>query len=267
MLALIIIGVIVGIITLIMLIPVGADIAFEDSELRISAKACGVLMQIYPKPPEEEKKPKKAKKPKKPKAPKAEQLPEEKKPLKLPNFNKEELLELARAGLGAIGKFGRKINVDRFLLHYTAAGNDPYDTAMNFAYVNAALSILSPMCRERFEVKNSSVRTEVDFTKDSMELDFGLAMTIRIGQMMGIAIETGIKALRILMRNKKRIKAEQLNNPPEQSEASANDLNPQTPAALPAEGESSAQSENPVNTEENKEKENIQAEERNDSNG
>ena len=43
MLALIIIGILVAIIALIMIIPIGADIGYEDGELRVSAKAAGKL--------------------------------------------------------------------------------------------------------------------------------------------------------------------------------------------------------------------------------
>ena len=41
---LIILGVIVAIIVAIMLVPVGADVAYEGGKLRLSAKVCGVLL-------------------------------------------------------------------------------------------------------------------------------------------------------------------------------------------------------------------------------
>ena len=255
MVALIIIGVIVLIIALIMLIPVGADIAYENSELKISAKFCGVLLQLYPKPPEEEKPKKEPEKEKKPK----EEKPKEKKPLKLPKFSKEELLELAKAGIGAAGKFGRKIKVDRFLLHYTAAGSDPYDTAMTFAYVNAALSVLAPMCTRHFTVKKSSVWTNVDFTREKTQLDLGLALTIRIGQMASIGMGMGIKALKILKCNKRRLMAEKSEKTSDTASVPAEAAG-NTPAAEAA--PAAAEAIKNINTEEN-----IQAEERNDQNG
>ena len=43
MVGLIILGVIIAIIVAIMLVPVGADVAYEGGELRLSAKVCGVL--------------------------------------------------------------------------------------------------------------------------------------------------------------------------------------------------------------------------------
>ncbi len=258
MVALIIIGVIVLLIALIMLIPVGADVGYENGELHVSAKACGVLMPLYPKPQEEEKpekeSKKKAKKAKKKSAekPKEEKPKKDKLPIDITRFSKEEMLELAKAGLGAVGKFGRKLKVDRFLLHYTAAGKDPYNTAVTFAYVNAALSSLAPICSRRFTVKDCSVWTDVDFTIDEMKLDLGLAMSIRIGQIMAIVLAVGFKMLGILKRNKARLKAE----------AAA------APAAMPADANKAPDAGEAVPAiTENSNKENIQAEERKDSNG
>lgn len=74
MVALIILGAIALVITLIMLVPVGADVGYESGELRLSAKVCGMLLQLLPKPPADESKPPKKKKPKKEKKPKAKKL-------------------------------------------------------------------------------------------------------------------------------------------------------------------------------------------------
>ena len=46
---LIVLGVIVGIIALIMLIPVGADVGYENGELSVSAKVCGVMLKLLPR--------------------------------------------------------------------------------------------------------------------------------------------------------------------------------------------------------------------------
>ncbi len=255
MLALIIIGVIVLLIALILIIPVGADIGYENGELKVSAKACGVLMQLYPKPQEEEKNEKEQGKKKEKKEKKAaqEEPAKVKKLRTMPQFSKEEMLELAKAGIGAVGKFGRKLKVDRFLLHYTAAGKDPYNTAVTFGYVNAALSCLAPICAQRFTVKNCSVWTDIDFVKEKTEIDFGLAMSIRIGQIMAIVMSVGFKALGIMKRNKARLKAQ----------TQPDDAKQQTGCNKTAEPEDY----NPVKTENLNNTENIQAEERKDSNG
>lgn len=241
MLALVIIGVILLIITLIMLVPVGADIGYEGGELKVSAKVCGMLLQLVPKPPSDGKKPGKEKKAKekKPKRPKKEKPKKEKPKL---DFTKDELLGLVRAVLRGFGRFGRKLSVDRFLFRYVAAGDDPYNTALTYNYVNAALSSLTPVCARRFTVKDCQVTTDIDFMADKTSLDLGLALTIRIGQIFGVVFTIIFGALGILLKNKKRLKRERKLAPKE---------------APPPQTE----------TGETINKENIQAEERMDSNG
>ena len=110
--------------------------------------------------------------------------------------------------LHGIGKFGRAWHVDRFVLHYIAAGDDPYDTAMTYGYVNGALSSLAPICRQRFRVKDCSVWTDVDFTADWMSLELGLAMTITLWRIFGVINSILFGALKILLRSKRRRKKE-----------------------------------------------------------
>ena len=210
MVGLIILGVIVAIIIAIMLVPVGADVAYEGGELRLSAKVCGVLLQLIPKPPADETKPKKEKKPKKPK--KQKKQPEEQaqtgeeKPKKKLNldFSMDEIMGLVKSVLRGLGRFGRKLSVDRFLLHYTAAGKDPCNTAMTFGYVNGALTTLAPICRRSFDAKDVDVWTDVDFTTEKTKVDFGVALTIRIGQIFGVVFTILFGALGIIIKHKFR---------------------------------------------------------------
>ena len=210
MVGLIILGVIIAIIVAIMLVPVGADVAYEGGELRLSAKVCGMLLQLIPKPPAVETKPKKEKKPKKPK--KQKKQPEEQaqtgeeKPKKKLNldFSMDEVMGLVKSVLRGLGRFGRKLSVDRFLLHYTAAGKDPYNTAMTFGYVNGALTTLAPICRRSFDAKDVDVWTDVDFTTEKTKVDFGVALTIRIGQIFGVVFTILFGALGIIIKHKFR---------------------------------------------------------------
>ena len=205
MVALIILGIIALIITIIMLVPIGADIAYEGGELRVSAKAAGVLFQIFPKNPEDESKPHKEKKPKKGK--KTEKTENgEKKPGKKINldFTFDEIMTLLKKVLNGFEILGKKFRVDRFLLDYTAAGDDPYQTAVVFGNINAALNILAPICAQRFDVNDLYVHTDVDFTSEKTVLDFGIALTIRIGAIFRMVFVILFGALGVLIRNKLR---------------------------------------------------------------
>lgn len=208
----IILGIIVGIIVLILVVPIGADINYEGGELRVSAKLWKLLINVFPKEPAapdappKEKKPKRIKK-KKPKEP-AEGEPAPKKKLKL-DFTFDEIMALLKKlfkGLGTI----LTIHVDRFMLHYVAAGDDPYDTAVTYNYVNAALSTLAPICAKKYRCRDTDVWTDIDFTREQMQLDVGIAVTIRLGQILhGVNIIL-FGALGILIKNKMRLFSERL---------------------------------------------------------
>ena len=212
--ALKILAIIAVIIFLIMMIPVGADIGYEKGQLSLSAKFCGVFLQLFPK--SEEKKKEKKKKPKKEKEKKPEEPPQEekeekpakKKKLEL-DFTFEEIVDLLKAVLRGLGKF-RKMKVDRFLLHYLAAGDDPYKTAVLFGKVNAALNALAPICRKRFDCRDTDVFTDISFTEEKMKIDFGLGFSIRIGQIFGVLNTILFGALWILIRHKMRKTGEKI---------------------------------------------------------
>ena len=211
----IILGVIVGLIVLIMLIPIGADLRYEDEVIRISVKVAGIKLQLLPKTknkkekkPKEEK-PRKEKKEKKPKEEKPKEEKEEQKKKSFP-FNAEEIMELLKTLLQSFGRFGKKFNVERFVLHWIAPmWDDPYVTARIFAWVNSAMSQLAPICTKRFHCRDSSVWTDIDFTREEMFFEFGLTITIRIGQIVGSGLDIAFAALRIFLRSKRRKKREE----------------------------------------------------------
>ncbi len=189
-----------------MLIPVGADIRYEDGVIRILAKAAGIRLQLLPKSAKRTEEAKlKPVKPEKEKAPRKKKEERKKHSLSL---DAEEIIALLKTVFRGFGRFGKKFKVERFVLHWIAAGWDPYWTARIFGVVNAGLSQLAPVCTERFHCKDSSVWTDIDFTREESFFEFGITATIRIGQILGAALCIGFGALKIIMQNKRRTKKE-----------------------------------------------------------
>ena len=192
-----VLGLALLILLFLLLIPIGADFEYIGGEYKLSAKACGILIQLLPKKEKKEKKPKKEKEG-------GEEKPKEKKALDL---SKEEIFELIKKVLGSLKKFGQ-LTVDRFMLHYTAAGKDPADTAKTLAYVNASLCALEPICSQQFRVKDYDVWTDCDFTTDRMKLDVALCITLRLWQFGRVGVSAAFGALGILLRHKRRKRKE-----------------------------------------------------------
>lgn len=204
----ILVGIVLLILATMLLVPVGADIGYVGGELRLAARVDGFALQLLPRKPADPNKPKKEKKPKEPKKPAEEKPRQEPKPKRKLSFTKEELLELAKKALHGLGKFG-KLTVRRFMLHYVAAGEDPYNTAMTYNYVNAALCMLSPLCAGCFRVKGDvDVRTEIDFAAEKTRVDFELSITLRLIQAVHALLVTAVGALGVLLRSKRRQRRE-----------------------------------------------------------
>ena len=201
-------GIILFIIAVILLVPVGVDGEYISGNLKLSARISFFCLQIVPSKAKNAKKGHKTPNP--PKETKTETASEPKKQKsKLSfSFNKDEIFALIKAAISSVGNFGGKIKVDRFLLHYTAAGKDPYNTAQTFGYVNAALSVLAPICAKRYKVKDCDVWTRVDFIEEKMSLDFALALSIRVGQVFAVAFALLYRAIIILQKNKLRLRKE-----------------------------------------------------------
>ncbi|MBR0207569.1 MAG: hypothetical protein IJQ43_01575 [Oscillospiraceae bacterium] len=205
-----VLGLVLLVLLFLLLIPIGADAEYIGGQFKLSAKACGILIQLFPKKEKKEKKPKekkerkkKEKKPKKEKEGK-EKKKKEKEPLDL---TKEEIFELIKKVLGSLKRFGQ-LTVDRFLLHYTAAGKDPADTATTLAYVNASLCALEPICSRQFRVKDYDVWTDCDFTTDKMKLDAAVCITLRLWQFGRVGVSAAVGILGILIRHKRRKRKE-----------------------------------------------------------
>ena len=195
----IIIGLLLLVILLVLFVPVGADVAYVDGEFSLAARVNGFAIRLLPKKPKEleEEKPPQEDKPK-----------EEKKGGFKLDFTLEEIVELIKKVIHGLGKFG-KITVRHFMLHYIAAGDDPYQTAVTFNYVNAALSTLAPVCARKFRLTGDvDVWTDIDFARDKMKVDAALSATLRIAQFVHVGLAVGFGVLGILIKNRLRLRRE-----------------------------------------------------------
>ena len=179
------------------LLRVGVDAEYDGEGLFLRLKAGPVKITILPK----REKPKKKKKEKPPKDDADGEKPKKKKksPLTLPT-----LLKLVRPALEAAGSFRRKLSVDLLRLHARVGTSDPYNTAMTFAYLQSAVYGLHPLVERALNVKERDVWLTPDFTNDSIAAEGRLIGTIRIGQIAGIALVLGWKALLVILRQRKR---------------------------------------------------------------
>ena len=207
MLVLKILLIIALIIFLIGRITAGIDLRYVGGKLTISLKICGLLKKIYPREKKPSKKEKEEKKEEKEQKPKEEKPKKDKKPKKKKEgpglmISGDELIELLKKLLEGLGKFSKGINVDHFLLHLVVSGKDPYNTARIFAYINALLSSLAPVCAQRFRCKDHDVWTDIDFNSGKWLTDVEIAVVLRVGAVFAMLNTVLFGVLGILIRNK-----------------------------------------------------------------
>lgn len=184
------------------LLCVGVDAEYDGEGLFLRVKAGPIKITILPKR-EKPEKPKKKKK-KKEQPPKEDEDEGEEKPKKKSLLTLPTLLKLVRPALEAVGAFRRKLSVDLLRLHARVGTSDPYSTAMTFAYLQSAVYGLQPLAERALNVKERDVWLTPDFTNESINAEGRLILTIRIGQIVGIALVLGWKALLVIIHQRKK---------------------------------------------------------------
>ena len=200
-----------ALLTLLNLLRVGVSAGYEAQAFSVSARVGPLTIPVWPRPPAEEpKKPKKEKPPKEPKAPQEQTKEKE--------LDFDTILALAKLALKAAGSFRRKLTVELFRLVFVAGSSDPYETAMQSAYVQAALGGLRPLAQRALHIQERDVQVGADFTADKPRIEARLTLTIRIGQIVAIGVVFGVGYLKLMLQKKKAAKAQTQQNAAETAE-------------------------------------------------
>lgn len=200
-----------ALLTLLNLLRVGVSAGYEAQAFSVSARVGPLTIPVWPRPPAEEpKKPIKEKPPKEPKAPQEQTKEKE--------LDFDTILALAKLALKAAGSFRRKLTVELFRLVFVAGSSDPYETAMQSAYVQAALGSLRPLAERALHIQERDVQVGADFTADKPRIEARLTLTIRIGQIVAIGVVFGVGYLKLMLQKKKAAKAQTQQNAAETAE-------------------------------------------------
>ena len=206
---------------LLLLLPVGAHVIYSSEGLRLAIAAGPVQIQLLPKKQKDgaedrtkkKKKPKKSKDRKSKKNQKAEKA--EKKKAEKDSGAKGKgqplggkisfFMELIGIGLKALGCLLHKLRMDRLTLHMTMAGrvDDPAGVAINCGRAWAGIGSIVPMLENNFIVRDRDLNVEVDFEAEETVIYAEAQITIRIGDVLWVALHYGIKILIVFLKNKR----------------------------------------------------------------
>ena len=164
------------VLTVLNLLPVGVDAAYADDVFSLAARIGPFRLRLLPKPPDQKPKKKKPPKPKKEK-PKKKSAP--------PDIR--TILALAKLGLQALDRFRQRLRVQLLRLVFVSGASDPYDT---------------PLAERALRIDERDIQTGVDFQAERPRIDARIVCTIRIGQIVIIALAFGAGFLKQKMHAK-----------------------------------------------------------------
>lgn len=208
--------------------PVGAKVYYSADGPKVYGKAGPISILVFPRP-KKEKTPKQLKKEEKKAAEKAEKKAQKaaenkqkkeakkekaaadkaagvKKPKEPIGGKIEFFKELLGVGLSALGCIKRKLIMKDLVLYLTVGGQgeDAAKAALLYGRAWAAVGALTPVLENTFHIKNRDIQVAVDFLAPDNVVYAEATILFRIGDLLWIAIYHGIRALKILLSNKRK---------------------------------------------------------------
>ena len=195
-----ILGLVLVVLFLIGQVKVGVGAEFAQDGLTVRARLGWIKIKVFPLPKKEGKEQKKKKKKEKNKSAQDNESNRKKAKAEKPIGEKiggaldlvKQFLPLV---LEAAGCFWRKLVMDELELYLTVGGSDPADTAMLYGQANAALAALWEPITNAFHVKDGHAQVRIDFDAPGMTLYGKAALSLKIGQILWLAVYFGCKAL------------------------------------------------------------------------
>ncbi|MBR1781150.1 MAG: hypothetical protein IJ751_07115 [Oscillospiraceae bacterium] len=226
MTALIVIGIILLLIVLILLLRVGVRAIYDADGFVLDLKIGPLHFRIIPmqkkqrSEKQEEKKRRKAQEKKRKKAEKEKKKQQDAAKKKEQEADKPPqrrslgdllwLLQLVGPALHALAQLRRKLCIRRLAVQYAIAGrDDPAAAAIRYGQVSAGGGALFPLINAAFDVRNWELDLGVDFMEDKTRVALEAEASYRIGQLLGVALQLGFKALRIYLKHRKETKQKQ----------------------------------------------------------
>lgn len=195
-------GIAIAVLIVLATLPLGVYIRYNDAGLLLKIVVGPLKITVFPR----KKKRKIQKEPtqKQESEEKVKPAPLEDKPPQPPKTQPEtkekggsltRFLPLVKLGLRFLGDFRRKLRMDDLYLRLILAGDDPYDLAVNYGRVWAAVGNLLPQLDRLFVVKKRDIQVECDFTAEETSVIAHLCITITLGRLLVLAIYYGIRVL------------------------------------------------------------------------
>ena len=176
---------------LLMLLPVGLRVRYDDDGVRVKAQIGWIRFAVFPKPP-------KAKKRKQP--PAQGQAQTEKKPMQgLRDF--QPFLHLA---LELAEKIRQRLVVRALTLHVRYGGKDAAQAAIHYGQAWAALGVAMPLLDAALTIQARDVQAIYAVEANTLSVFFQAVLRLRLGQCLALALQYGLRGIAVAVEWKRR---------------------------------------------------------------
>lgn len=121
------------------------------------------------------------------------------------------IMDMLPTALSAASAIKSRLTVNKLVIHFVSASEDPCKAAMNFGYASAAIGMILPVFENNFKVKERSLTADVSFSdkKPSVYVDVKISMIV--GQLLYIGIKYGLELLKIYNEHSKNTERKAVN--------------------------------------------------------
>ena len=179
---LIILGAVLLALTVLNLLSVAVDAFYENKKFSVDARIGPVKFFVRPRVRKVMKKAKKEQ----------EKLQEE---VQEGKTELKDLYPYGKLALRTLKKFFRRLKIGVLKLHFTAAGPDPYGTAMAYIGAGTALEAVQDIAGSR--VRELDLRAGTDFDAESPVVEARICLTIRVCYLVAVGVYFGVGYLRV----------------------------------------------------------------------
>lgn len=165
---------------LLAMIWLGVDFQYMDSTVTVWIKVLFVRIKVYP---QKRKKSSGKSKEEPEKTDEIESKGKEKSPK-----GKRDVRDIIKILLRAARRLRKRLTVGILMLHYTVAGDDPCDTALQYGRVSAAVGVLLPEICNIFRVKRKDVAVNVDFDSGKPMLESKITIRLFVWQLVYVVV-------------------------------------------------------------------------------
>ena len=179
---------------LIMLIPLGVCASYDSGGLMLKVRVSAYKKQIFPRESEPKTEPE---------TESAEDAGENaEKVKKRLSLSIDEWSSLLKIVFKALRRFKNSLTFDKIFLRFIAASSDPFDTVRIFNAVNSLVGASVPFFESEFKVGQRDIFIDADMSADKCSYSFELALSVRVGQVLVIALAAGFAFLKLLAARK-----------------------------------------------------------------